>query len=139
MGGKPSGHADKPCCGAATLSLLVALSGQTTTICWRLLRDLCRLACQLGAHSREGLFQADRELCCIARWKRQRRGLPRLDKRTVEDKELHFPDGIHCVGLGDANKAITTPYQESQAWRSKRLDDCSKAAKSPSVSGQTHV
>ena len=36
----------------------MALSGQTATICWSLLGDLCRLACQLGAHSREGLFQA---------------------------------------------------------------------------------
>jgi hypothetical protein len=79
------------------------------------------------------------EICCIARWKRQRRGLPRLNIRTAEDKELHFPDGIHRVGLGDANKALSTPYQDSQAWRSKRLDDCSKAAKSTSVSGQIHV
>lgn len=46
----------------------------------------------------------DRELCCIARWKRQRRGLPRLDKRTVEDKELRFPDVIHRVGLGDGKQ-----------------------------------
>lgn len=134
MGGKPSGHADKPCCGAATLSLLVALSGQTTTICWSLLGDLCKLACQLGAHSREGLDKlCHLELYCIARWKRQGRGLPRSDKCIIKDKELHFPDETHRVGLGVANKALTSPYQETQAWRSRRLDNCSMAAKSPST------
>ena len=64
--------------------------------------------------------------------KRRRRGLPRPDKCTAKDKELHFPDETHRVSLGDANKALTTPYQDNQAWRSKRLDDCSKAAKLPS-------
>jgi len=69
----------------------------------------------------------------------KRRGLPRLDKRTVEDKELHFPDVIHRVGLGDANKALTTPYQDNQAWRSKQLDNCSKLPSRLQTSGQIHV
>lgn len=54
-------------------------------------------------------------------------------------KSFTFLMGYTALVLEDMNKAMTTPYQESQAWRSKRLDDCSKAAKSPSVSGQIHV
>jgi len=55
----PSGHADKPCCGAATLSLLVALSGQTTLfagVCWKV---FSHWHANLARHSREGLCHHD--------------------------------------------------------------------------------